>query len=500
MIASSKRYLTAFAATAALAVGLYGCGGGGDGPENRGGTIAPGSKAVASAIDLVANWATTDEDGYRISGEWRRNLAPPGMGPEALSHTHYTGEYASPTISHDDNGQLQYRIGITQRFENVEPLQTSPYAQAHRYINTYEIGQDQELVTTSREEIAGHGLGSEWHVEELTNDYENGGTLTIDVATDVQITDGATDTYQTGTHPAHNISLDDAPPFPAGRDTLTMWIPDGGQLDGSLGSTTGTFSCSDSSGCLFYDNHEPGQFYTDSLGVTFTPDGGATEPVTPFIPGSPVAADYLAFGYWLYEPEDETKTDDYDFGVFASGGDPFEVTNIAGLTGTATYTGSAAGAYYVDKSAESPHHGLFSADVNLAADFGDGTATGRVTGAVSNFDWPEEVAASLPGTVMLTDDHNYLHNSFGVPMGSTNIYDTPYDMNSAPYRGGHVGGYTEADVAGTSWYGEWSSAFFGNGASATDHPTSMAGTFIASDQSTSGLAGSFGAHKQDDQQ
>ena len=76
----------------------------------------------------------------------------------------------------------------------------------------------------------------------------------------------------------------------------------------------------------------------------------------------------------------------------------------------------------------------------------------------------------------------------------SNIFDTPWRMDAAARRGGHVLGITDADVGGRNWLGDWSSAFFGNDPNA--HPTSVAGTFISSDQATSGLAGSFGAHRQ----
>ena len=328
----------------------------------------------------------------------------------------------------------------------------------------------------------------------------NGGALQLIIATDVKVLDGASNPGLTGTEVPYNIRLDGAPSIPAGHNSVEVWIPIGESIDGSLGDVKGTFACANSDGCGFIDTLQVGDFFTYSEDVTFKPDVGTAEPVTTPELGPAVTADYLAFGFWLYVPEDETQTADYDFGVFASGGDPFDPDHLAGLSGSATYVGSASGAFYVNQSTEGPMPGTFSADVTLTADFGDSTATGRVTGAVSNFDWPEEVAALFPEMVMLTDDSDYLHNWFGVPMGSTNIYDMPEASNSAPYRGGHVGGYTEADVAGTSWYGEWSSAFFGDDPNDQNaHPTSMAGTFHASDDATAGLTGAFGAHKQDNQ-
>ena len=66
---------------------------------------------------------------------------------------------------------------------------------------------------------------------------------------------------------------------------------------------------------------------------------------------------------------------------------------------------------------------------------------------------------------------------------------------------GHIEGNTAASVAGEDWDGQWHGAFYGNGASPTDHPTGVAGIFGVSspggdDHSDSGLTGSFGAHRQ----
>ena len=506
MIASRKRYLTAFAATSMLALGLYGCGGGG-GPTTMmpEPDPEPDAAAVANAINLVASWATKDADGNTLSGWWWRDEENDSGNQENLSHTHRVGSTARAVISYDANGP-QFNIAIVQN-DDAEPLQTDPGARAHRYINTYDIGKDLEGVTTSRDVITDHGLGSEWHVEELKNDYENAGFLEIGVATDVKSTDGAIDQWETASDVPHNILLDGAPSLPAGRDFLVVWFGNGETIDGSLGGVEGSFTCDRSENCWFFDDREMGDFYAGTEGISFTPDGGTAEPVPPGAPGPTGTADYLAFGYWYYQPEDVAVAADYDFGVFASGGDPFEASNLAGLTGSATYAGSAMGAFYVGKSSASPTYGLFNASVALTANFGDGTETGAVSGTIDNFDWPAEVEALLPATVTLTSDnwkgnteafgHNYTYDMYEIVRGESNIFDTPWPTNSDAYHGGVALGRTEADVGGTYWQGEWSSAFFGNGASATDHPTSMAGTFIASDQAESGLAGSFGAHKQE---
>ena len=204
-------------------------------------------------------------------------------------------------------------------------------------------------------------------------------------------------------------------------------------------------------------------------------------------------------------PDDVTNWVEYDFGVFASGGDPFENANLAGLTGTATYAGDAVGMYYVDGLTDNPTVGSFTADVTLDADFGDGTATGFVSGEINNFGFEDDVASSLPATLTLSSEpYGYIFTAHGVPQGSTNIFDAGWYGSSARPPGGHIAGEATANADGVDWYGEWHAAFFGNGASATDHPTGVAGTFNVSSfddymRVGSGLTGAFGAHRDDSQ-
>ena len=361
---------------------------------------------------------------------------------------------------------------------------------------------------------ADHGLGSAWQVAELEADYVDAGILSIYVATDAQPSDGSIDPFSNGTEVDHSIELTGAPALAADEDYITAWIGDGESIDGSLDGVAGTFSCANADGCSFTDIRAPGGYQNGSPGVTFTPEGGTAQQV-PFseIPTVP-NADYLAFGYWLYVPEDVTNWVDYEFGTFASGGDPFETARIAGLAGTATYAGDAVGMFYVDGLTDSPTVGSFTADVTLSADFGDGTETGVVTGEVNNFEFEDDVASSLPATVMLTSNvYGYLSRGFGlsrtpdehdVVRGESNIFDTGWDGQD-PWPGGHVSGETLADVNGETWNGQWHAAFFGNDANdPTAHPTGVAGHFNTAAfndrmRADSGLTGAFGAHRDDSQ-
>lgn len=467
----------------------------------------PSAGALANVIDLVANDNRQDAFGNYVGG-WRWRSHEIGAQQAAVSGTYRGGQYVSAIVSHDDDGQLQHNVAVFQQ----NALQASdPWIGVGRYISTYEAPEALEGVTNSVRSIADHGLGLEWQATELTADYENGGTLSIYVATDVQPSDGSQDPYQLGTEIDYNIELPGAPALPADQDFIAVWLSDGGTIEGTLNGNAGTFSCANIDGCTFSDDHTPGNYIVDDPGVSFTPDGGTAQSVTPRIPGTVPNADYLAIGHWLYVPEDVTDSVNYEFGVYASGGDPFEVTYLAPLAGTATYLGDALGMYYVDGLSDDPTVGSFTADVELTADFGDNSETGFISGEVRNFEFEHDVASSLPATLNLSSDpYSYLSTNFGVPEDSTNIFDTAWSGENAPYPGGFIAAEATASADGQNWYGEWHAAFYGNGLATADippsyveHPTSVAGTFNVSTfddykRVDRGLAGSFGAHRYDD--
>ena len=202
-------------------------------------------------------------------------------------------------------------------------------------------------------------------------------------------------------------------------------------------------------------------------------------------------------------PEDVTDADAYDFGVFASGGDPFDASNLAALTGTATYEGAALGRYYVNGLSAQSGSESFTADVTLTANFGNSSETGFISGDVNNFMFEGDVASSLPATVTLASRTRTITCPRALVFRRVRPTSSarPGETTSSLWPGGHIGGVTEAIVAGVDWYGQWHGVFYGNGASPTDHPTSVGGVFGTSmgndnNQSDSGLTGSFGAHRQ----
>ena len=84
--------------------------------------------------------------------------------------------------------------------------------------------------------------------------------------------------------------------------------------------------------------------------------------------------DYLALGFWMRERREKIDTPfnyNYRFEVFAGGNDAFESSNLARLTGSATYEGPATGLHMKQNAAGVPVFDYFNATANLTADFSD---------------------------------------------------------------------------------------------------------------------------------
>ena len=175
---------------------------------------------------------------------------------------------------------------------------------------------------------------------------------------------------------------------------------------------------------------------------------------------------YLTGGVWLVVPDDESEAEDYSFGVFATGSDPFEQAGILSLRGAATYRGPTAGLYAV-KSAE-PSVGSFSGTVELMADFGSSSSFGTISGSVSEFELDGE-----PADATLTLE--------AAAIGS---------QDSGAFES-----VLSGSVLGVAYTGTWGGRFFGNGTSG-ELPGSIAGTVggNATDESVS-FAGTFGAYR-----
>jgi hypothetical protein len=232
---------------------------------------------------------------------------------------------------------------------------------------------------------------------------------------------------------------------------LVRDVPDGQDVavDGTFGGVGGKFYCQrgDAMDCQITRTVVgTTSYYTVADGDVwwFLPDAGSMVP----------NMDYMIFGAWL--SESAVSAGHRTAGAFADGGEPFTTANINGLEGEATYKGPAAG-YYAERTAQEAvaTSGSFTATAELTADFGAGGDAGTLMGEIKDFyvgsdmkDWQVEL-----------------------------------QMGAIGVSGNDGNGFTRGTTAGAAgsrrWVGTWGAQFFGDGATATDHPTGVAGAFSA---------------------
>jgi hypothetical protein len=275
-------------------------------------------------------------------------------------------------------------------------------------------------------------------------------------------------------------------------------------VDGTWRGIPGTFHCADAmggNGNCFIRNQQGG--VTSGGVIQFTPAAGAMI--------VDQDTDWLAAGVWLTIPDD-AEEGDYAGGAFVQGSDPFEVSELQALTGTASYAGTAAGRY-AENDAGTERSDRFSADAMLTANFGDATAQatdfGTISGELTNF-------AAMGGAdsstwdvnfdmAMIGDDgrfgdevtaHSRGHDMDGVWAGQFYGNDPTVDM---------VAALTAATMAAAGDDAMSPAVQAANDAyvtlltAAQNHPNSVAGTFGASDRDAMddyalSLMGVFGAY------
>ena len=254
--------------------------------------------------------------------------------------------------------------------------------------------------------------------------------------------------------------------------TGVTWTPSGEQ------PLTGTLTCGDACSITLGADGTVGAI----RGYTFTGSRSARE--------ARAAAEamennnYLAFGVWL-EESDDGSTD--TFGAFAVGGTDYAVNVANAVTGTAIYTGNAAGAHHRTGDGVNWFHG----DASLTANFGAADASGTVSGSISNIRVNGGDAMSTP-----------------IYLGQAGLTNGSAIFNGAAFMG-------EPTAPGASTHefdGTWSGSFFGatdNDPDTTDvnesitAPLAAAGTFgvtksegTGDDMVVESFVGAFGANKQ----
>ena len=142
------------------------------------------------------------------------------------------------------------------------------------------------------------------------------------------------------------------------------------EIRGTYFGASGTFKCANTTCQISRDETGANSFAVSAGAWLFKPDDDATVTLSD--------QDWVAFGVWMTAPDD-IADGEHRLGVFYDGMDAFGYTSAktdGGLSGQATYTGSAAG-YYVNRS----DHGVFTASASLDANFD----TDMLSGTINDF-------------------------------------------------------------------------------------------------------------------
>ena len=278
--------------------------------------------------------------------------------------------------------------------------------------------------------------------------------------------------------------------------TGVTWTPSGEE------PLMGTLNCADAANCDI--QIDAAGAITVIEGYTFTGSRDAVAEVEAAV--AMENPDYLAFGVWLQEDSNgDTEGTPKAFAAFANGGEPIDsFATYVTLTGTANYSGDAAGVYTQGDSVD-----WFEGDASLTANFGapgtdedadaDDDEIGTISGMINNI----MAGGVATGDVISLRRANIVNDqtafSGNARMG-TGVDENDDDVLEYPYNG------------------TWSGNFFGAVAAVEDNeattdvdeemaaaaPEAVAGTFGVSgtmgegdDAVTSTYVGAFGARKVD---
>ena len=268
--------------------------------------------------------------------------------------------------------------------------------------------------------------------------------------------------------------------FPSAVNQKNVPFDDNATFRGSFDGAPGTYTCV--SMCTLSTDTDAN---LDAVGGTwhFTPDDDESL--------VPVAdADYMHFGYWMNESENEdTGEPVLEVAAIADGTEESAIGTVQSLEGRASYSGAATGLYVkralsMDGEVDSRAGGQFTADVMLTATFG-----GARVPAIDHY--------SIHGSItsFMDRDGAAIDSSWSVDL-ETALFDSQEIMSGSAFAGETVGDERAA-------MGTWTGRFFGPVAVDSDAmtagnqstlPSGVAGTFDGA-FTNGAVIGAFGAEK-----
>ena len=193
-----------------------------------------------------------------------------------------------------------------------------------------------------------------------------------------------------------------------GDDDQTDMVDEADEVVGTFRGASGTYRCTAATCSVTLEDGK----VTAATNWIFTPDPKVTVDVE--------NTDYLAYGIWLQRTTDKDGKITYDeVEAFTKAEGVVPTAEMVNVVGSATYTGNSTGVYVknvTDTSGEiqSATSGLYSALVNLTANFGGGdigtNKQFRIEGEVTKFDLEKDGmfdwVVKLESTEFATGDRN----------------------------------------------------------------------------------------------
>ena len=271
--------------------------------------------------------------------------------------------------------------------------------------------------------------------------------------------------------------------------TQTYPVPDRSDavyFRGTYDGAPGEYSCA--TGC---SSTNDGSGSPSVLGGTwtFTPDKGAMV--------SQPDAHYLYYGWWVSKDSDGDPTAasafagraGTDSGDSTDGLDVVDLT-AATLTGSATYSGHAAGKFAMSNPLDGTGSGgHFTADAELTAKFGANAApnNGGISGTIDNFRLND--GAENPGWSVTLNRAQW---------GTTGAFTSTADTTNTTAEGTvwSINGNSASESG--AWMGQMYDEMPGNAPSGdgSNIPTTVTGTFYSEFSTIGRMVGAFGADKE----
>ena len=280
-------------------------------------------------------------------------------------------------------------------------------------------------------------------------------------------------------------------------ETLATTVPNASEHKGTYFGAAGTYKCVTTGGGTCRIKRDMGgatPFEVDlAMAATwvFMPDDGEMI----MVPDQ----DWMVFGAWLTTPDNPNGS--HRVGAFydgmqnygAASSNVFTISDAAGLHGSATYTGGAAGVYSHRGAA-----GLFTADAELTANFDkDGDATSdsgdySISGRIDNFRGTDGLFLGADTRATPNDPDDGGENDWVVMLGMD-------ELDATVAGNGYVTGNTTGSADGVTWTGTWTGQLYGPTMADMDSvaPSGVGGQFQSGNAHTS-VVGAFGAEMMSD--